>query len=132
CAEAVGAMSALYDMTLEYIKTRQQFGKTLGSFQALQHRMVDVFMACELSRSMVYATTCKLTESTAERQRTASAAKVQIGKAGRLVGQEAIQLHGGMGMTDELPIGHYFKRLTAINTTFGDISYHIARYRQTV
>lgn len=132
CAEAVGAMSALYDMTLEYIKTRQQFGKTLGSFQALQHRMVDVFMACELSRSMVYATTCKLTESTAERQRTASAAKVQIGKAGRLVGQEAIQLHGGMGMTDELPIGHYFKRLTVINTTFGNISYHIARYRQIV
>jgi alkylation response protein AidB-like acyl-CoA dehydrogenase len=132
CAEAVGAMSALYDMTLEYIKTREQFGKTLGSFQALQHRMVDVFMAYELSRSIVYAATCKLTVSTAERQRAASAAKVQIGKAGRLVGQEAIQLHGGMGMTDELPIGHYFKRLTAINTTFGDISYHIARYRQTV
>ncbi len=130
CAEAVGAMSALYEMTLEYIKTREQFGKTLGSFQALQHRMVDVFMACELSRSMVYAATCSLTESAPERRRNTSAAKVQIGKAGRLVGKEAIQLHGGMGMTDELPIGHYFKRLTAINTTFGDISYHIARYRQ--
>ena len=131
CAEAVGAMSALYDKTLEYIKTREQFGKTLGSFQALQHRMVDVFMACELSRSMVYAATCTLTQSTAERQRTASAAKVQVGKAGRLVGQEAIQLHGGMGMTDELPIGHYFKRLTMINTMFGDIAYHTARFRRT-
>lgn len=131
CAEAVGAMSALYEMTLEYIKTRKQFGKTLGSFQVLQHRMVDVFMACELSRSMVYAATCTLGATTAERQRTVSAAKVQIGKAGRLVGKEAIQLHGGMGMTDELPIGHYFKRLTAINTTFGDISYHIARYRMS-
>lgn len=131
CAEAVGAMSALYDMTLEYIKTREQFGKTLGSFQALQHRMVDVFIACELSRSMVYAATCKLAESTVERQRAASAVKVQIGKAGRLVGKEAIQLHGGMGMTDELPIGHYFKHLTAINTIFGDISYHTARFRRT-
>ncbi|MDH3670370.1 MAG: acyl-CoA dehydrogenase family protein [Gammaproteobacteria bacterium] len=131
CAEAVGAMSVLYEMTLEYIKTREQFGKTLGSFQALQHRMVDVFMACELCRSMVYAATCRLTESTAERQCTASAAKVQVGKAGRLVGHEAIQLHGGMGMTDELPIGHYLKRLTMINTMFGDIAYHTARFRRT-
>lgn len=133
CAEAVGAMTALHEVTLDYIKTRQQFGKTIGSFQALQHRMVDVFMACELSRSMAYAAACKLTGTAmVERKRAASAAKVQIGKAGRVVGQEAIQLHGGMGMTDELPIGHYFKRLTVINTTFGDVSHHVTRFRRCI
>ena len=131
CAEAVGAMSALYDATLEHLKSREQFGQPIGRFQAIQHRMVDVFMSCELSRSMMYAATLKLdTPDTRARMRASSAAKVQIGKAGRLVGQEAIQLHGGMGMTDDLPIGHHFKRLTAINTTLGDVAHHLERFRR--
>jgi len=131
CAEAVGAMSALYEATLEHLKTREQFGQAIGRFQAIQHRMVDVFMSCELSRSMTYAATLKLdTSDTRDRMRASSAAKVQIGKAGRTVGQEAIQLHGGMGMTDALPVGHHFKRLTAINTTLGDVAHHVERFRR--
>ncbi len=130
CAEASGIMWAIYEQTLEYHKTREQFGQSLGKFQALQHRMVDVYMKCELSQSMAGAAAVGVTESdAAERKRAASAAKFEIAKYGRDVGQEGVQLHGGIGMTDELVIGHYFKRLTTINSTFGDGAHHLARYR---
>ena len=126
CAEAVGIMQYLYVATLEYLKTRQQFGQPLARFQALQHRMVDLFVAYELSLSMAYMAAVHLEEHHPEqRRRAVSAAKVQIGQAGRHIAEEAIQLHGGMGVTDELAIGHYFKRLTMIERTFGDTDHHL-------
>ena len=129
CAEAVGIMATLCEATLEYLKTRQQFGRPIGQFQVLQHRMVDMYVACELSRSLAYMAAVKLDDAVAiERQRAVSAAKVQIGRAGRFVGQQAVQLHGAMGMTDELAVGHYFKRLTMIDSTFGDTDYHLQRF----
>jgi alkylation response protein AidB-like acyl-CoA dehydrogenase len=129
CAEAIGIMAALCEATLDHLKTRQQFGRPIGEFQVLQHRMVDMYVACELSRSMAYMAAVKLDDANAvERQRAASAAKVQIGRAGRFIGQQAVQLHGAMGMTDELAVGHYFKRLTMIESTFGDVDYHLQRF----
>jgi alkylation response protein AidB-like acyl-CoA dehydrogenase len=129
CAEAVGIMATLCEVTLDYLKTRQQFGRSIGDFQVLQHRMVDMYVACELSRSMAYMAAVKLDDACAtERRRAVSAAKVQIGRAGRFVGQQAVQLHGAMGMTDELAVGHYFKRLTMIDSTFGDADYHLQRF----
>jgi pimeloyl-CoA dehydrogenase small subunit len=128
CAEAVGCMRVLTDATVEYCKTRKQFGQPIGKFQVLQHRMVDMFMECEQSLSMTYMVNLKLDESEAERMKAASAAKAHIGKSGRFVGQQAIQLHGGMGMTDELNIGHYFKRLTMIDAQFGNVDYHFRRF----
>ena len=129
CAEAVGIMSALYTATLQYVKTREQFGQPIGKFQVIKHRMVDMLMACEEARSMAYMATLKLDESDPNvRKRAASAAKVSIGKAARFVGQQSIQLHGGMGMTDELIVGHYFKRLTMIDILFGDVDFHLKRY----
>lgn len=129
CAEAVGIMAALCQTTLDYLKTRQQFGRPIGEFQVLQHRMVDMYVACELSRSMAYMAAVKLDDAEAtERRRAVSAAKVQIGRAGRFIGQQAVQLHGAMGMTDELAVGHYFKRLTMIESTFGDADYHLQRF----
>jgi pimeloyl-CoA dehydrogenase small subunit len=128
CAEAVGCMKVLNQATIEYSKTRKQFGVPIGSFQVLQHRMVDMFMAAEQSVSMTYMVTLKLGDSARERALAASGAKIQIGKAGRLVSQEAVQIHGGMGMTDELSVGHYFKRLTMINSQFGDVDFHLKRY----
>ncbi len=130
-AEAIGGMKELNDATVEYCKTRKQFGVPIGKFQVLQHRMVDMFMAYEQSVSMTYMVALKLEENSAERRKAASGAKVQIGKAGRYVGQQAVQLHGGMGMTDELNVGHYFKRLTMIDTQFGNVDHHLARYSQT-
>ena len=129
CAEAVGIMSALYTATLQYVKTREQFGQPIGKFQVIKHRMVDMLMACEEARSMAYMATLKLDESDPNvRKRAASAAKVCIGKAARFVGQQSIQLHGGIGMTDELVVGHYFKRLTMIDILFGDVDFHLRRY----
>lgn len=128
CAEAVGCMRVLTDATVEYCKTRKQFGQPIGKFQVLQHRMVDMFMECEQSLSMTYMVNLKLDESESERMKAASAAKAHIGKSGRYVGQQAIQLHGGMGMTDELNIGHYFKRLTMIDAQFGNSDYHLRRF----
>lgn len=129
CAEAVGAMTALNDLTLDYLKTRQQFGVPIGSFQVLQHRMADMYMACEEARSMTLMASIKVSEADArERSRAQSAAKIQIGRAGRLIGQEAVQMHGGIGVTDELSVAHYFKRLTMIDTLFGDVSYHMRRF----
>jgi alkylation response protein AidB-like acyl-CoA dehydrogenase len=129
-AEAIGSMKVLNDMTVEYCKTRKQFGVPIGKFQVLQHRMVDMFMNYEQSVSITYMVTLKLNEDAAERRKAASAAKVQIGKAGRFIGQQAVQLHGGMGMTDELAVGHYFKRLTMIDTMFGNVDYHLRRYSE--
>lgn len=127
--EAVGIMWAIYDMTLEYMKTRTQFGETLGSFQALQHRMVDMYMMCEMAQSMAYdaAAACDGSDA-ADRRRTVSAAKSLVGRYGRNVGQEGIQLHGAIGMTMEVPVGHYFKRLCMIDASFGDVAWHEARH----
>ena len=128
CAEALGAMRVMQESTVEYSKTRKQFGVPIGKFQVLQHRMVDMFMAVEQSASMTLMVTLKLGERAESRKKAASAAKVQIGKAGRLVGQSAVQIHGGIGMTDELALGHYFKRVTMIDTLYGNLDHHLARY----
>ena len=129
CAEAVGCMGALNVATLEYLKTRQQFGVPIGRFQALQHRMVDMLIQYEQAKSMACLAAVRVDSPDAgERRRAVSAAKELIGRAGRYVGQQAIQLHGGMGMTDELNVGHYFKRLTAIDATFGDGDHHLSRF----
>ncbi len=128
CAEACGAMKVANAMTVEYSRTRKQFGTAIGKFQVLQHRMVDMFMEHEQSVSMTYMATLKLDEDETTRMKAASAAKVRIGQAGRLVGQAAIQIHGGMGMTDELAIGHYFKRLTIIDSELGNVDHHLKRY----
>jgi pimeloyl-CoA dehydrogenase small subunit len=128
CAEAVGAMRKLHEGTLDYARQRKQFGVPIASFQVLQHRMVDMFMNVEQSVSMTYMATMKIDEADAERAKAVSAAKVQIGKACKFVGQNAIQIHGGMGMTDELAIGHYFKRATMIEGLFGSVDHHLRRY----
>ena len=128
CAEAVGVMDLLRETTLEYLKTRQQFGRPLGAFQVLQHRAVDMLIACEEARSLALMATLNLDRPSPERRRAVSAAKAHIGTAGRKVGQEAVQLHGGMGVTDELKVGHYFKRLTMIDTFFGDSAHHLDRF----
>ena len=132
CAEAVGVMDSLHEQTLEYLNTREQFGVKLGKFQALQHRSVDMFVACQEARTMTYVATLSLDKPRTERIRAVSAAKSHIGRAGRLVGQEAVQLHGGMGMTDELAVGHYFKRLTMIDTLFGNMDHHLERFAAAV
>ena len=128
CAESVGAMSEMHALTVEYLKTRKQFGVTIGSFQALQHKAVDMFVALELARSItLYATMMAGSDDAVERRRAMSAAKVQVGKSARLVGQHAIQLHGGVGMTMEYKVGHYFKRTTMIDLMFGDVDYHLSK-----
>src|SRR5207302_741062 len=125
-AEAVGAMAAMHDLTLEYLRTRRQFGVPIGSFQVLQHRAVDMFVALEQARSMAMLATMMAAEpDDKERRKAIAAAKVQIGRSARLVGQQAIQLHGGIGMTMEYKVGHYFKRVTAIDSTFGDADHHL-------
>ena len=128
CAEAVGAMAAAVDLTVAYLQTRRQFGAPIGSFQALQHRAVDMFIALEQARSMAMLAAMMASEAdAAERGKAIASAKVQIGRSGRFIGQQAVQLHGGIGMTAEHQIGHYFKRLTAIDITFGDADHHLAR-----
>jgi alkylation response protein AidB-like acyl-CoA dehydrogenase len=130
CAEAVGIMWVMHDLTLDYIKVRKQFGVALGSFQALQHRMVNIYMTCQLAQSITMAAVAALDSGDATaRGRAVSAAKAQIGRAARHVGEDAIQLHGGIAMTDEYAVGHYFKRLTMIRLTFGDEEFHLRRYR---
>lgn len=129
CAEAVGAMKMMHDITLDYARTRKQFGVPIASFQVLQHRMVDMFMAYEQSVSMTYMVALKVGDpSPVERAKAASAAKVQIGKAGRFIGQSAVQIHGGIGMTEEYRVGHYFKRATMIDSQFGNVDYHLRRF----
>jgi pimeloyl-CoA dehydrogenase small subunit len=127
CAEAVGAMQAMQDLTLEYLKTRKQFGRPIGSFQVLQHRSVDMLVAVEQARSMaMFAAVMAAEENPIERRKAISAAKVQIGRSARQVGQEAIQLHGGIGMTNEYAVGHYFKRVTMIDQLYGDADTHLS------
>jgi alkylation response protein AidB-like acyl-CoA dehydrogenase len=128
CAEACGVLRRLHTGTLEYTKQRKQFGVPIASFQVLQHRMVDMFIQVEQAVSMTYMAHIKLSEPAAERAKALSAAKVQIGRACKFVGQNAIQLHGGMGMTDEMAIGHYFKRATMIEGEFGSVDHHLKRY----
>ena len=127
-AEALGIMGELNAKTLEYTRTREQFGVPIGSFQALQHRMVDTFMACEQTRSLLYRAVCAITDEQEDAVTAVHALRVMVDKAGRQISGEAIQLHGGMGMTDELDIGHYAKRLMMINTTFGNGDYHQAKF----
>ncbi len=129
CAEAVGAMGMLMETTLDYLKTRQQFGGPIGRNQALQHRMVDMQIAFEQAKSMaLLAAMMASNPDHAARRRAVSAAKVQIDRSGRFIGQQAIQLHGGIAMTDEYKAGHYFKRLTMIGATFGDADHHLGRF----
>jgi alkylation response protein AidB-like acyl-CoA dehydrogenase len=128
CAEAVGAMDALFNATLEYLKTRKQFGIAIGSFQALQHRMADMYIHLEQARSMALLVAARMSCDAEERRKVASAAKVRIGQAAKFIGQQAVQLHGGMGVTDELPAAHHFKRLTMIELTLGDVDHHLERF----
>ena len=131
CSEAVGTMQAMHDLTLEYLKTRKQFGRPIGSFQVLQHRSVDMLVALEQARSMAMFAAVMAEESNpVERRRAIAAAKVQIGRSGRHIGQEAIQLHGGIGMTMEYSVGHYFKRMTMIDQLYGDADKHLTNLAQ--
>lgn len=130
CSEAVGCMRKVLADTVEYCKQRQQFGQPIGSFQVLQHRMVDMHMELEQSVAAVYLAMLNLDADEVSRARAVSVAKATIGRAARMIGQEAVQLHGAMGMTEELAIGHYFKRLTAIQYEFGTTDHHIARYAE--
>jgi pimeloyl-CoA dehydrogenase small subunit len=126
CAEAVGAMAIMHELTVDYLKTRRQFGREIGSFQILQHRAVDMLIALEQARSMaMFAAMMAAEENAVERRNAAAAAKVQIGRSGKFIGQQAIQLHGGIGMTMEYKVGHYFKRVTMIDTMFGDADHHL-------
>jgi alkylation response protein AidB-like acyl-CoA dehydrogenase len=128
CAEAIGAMETMQASTLEYVKTRTQFGQPIGTFQVIQHRLVDMYMALELAKSMVLIAAAGMADADpAERSRLAATAKVKTGEAIRLIGEDAIQIHGGMGMTDEMAISHYFKRITMIDATFGDTDHHLGR-----
>jgi alkylation response protein AidB-like acyl-CoA dehydrogenase len=129
CAETVGIIAALNEATLNYLKTRKQFGVPIGKFQALQHRMADMFIAAEQSRSMaVNAAVYADSEDAAVRRRAVSGAKAYIGRAARLVGQEAVQMHGAMGVVDDVIVSHYFKRLTMIDMSLGDVDHHLARF----
>ncbi len=129
CAEAIGAMDALNHATVEYTKTRQQFGVPIARFQALQHRMAEMLIHAEQARSLTYLAAARYSsESPDERRRTISAAKVRVGQAARYVGQQAVQLHGGMGVTNEVAAAHLFKRLTIIDTTLGDVDHHLERF----
>ncbi|MCK9684373.1 acyl-CoA dehydrogenase family protein [Scleromatobacter humisilvae] len=124
-AEAVGAMDKLFELTVDYLNTRKQFGVAIGTFQALRHRLADMKMQLELARSMSYYATLKLGEAPDVRRRAVAQAKVQLGNSARFLGQQAIQLHGGIGMTDEYIGSHYFKRLTTMEMQFGDTMHHI-------
>lgn len=128
CAEAVGGMRQMLHETISYTKQRRQFGQPLADFQVLQHRMVDMYMALEQAVSAVYLATLRLDADAEARAKAASAAKATIAQSARFIGQNAVQLHGGMGMTDELAVGHYFKRAAVIEGQFGSRDYHLARY----
>ncbi|NVN53813.1 acyl-CoA dehydrogenase family protein [Mycolicibacterium hippocampi] len=130
CAEAVGCMRKVLSDTVEYCKQRQQFGQPIGSFQVLQHRMVDMYMEVEQAAAAALLATLHLEADDITRARAVSAAKATVGRAAQFVGQQAVQLHGGMGMTEELAIGHYFKRLTALQFEFGSTDHHVTRYAE--
>jgi alkylation response protein AidB-like acyl-CoA dehydrogenase len=127
CAEAVGAMTRAHELTVEYLKVRKQFGTPIGSFQALQHRAVDMLVMIEQARSLsMYATMMAEAADAKARAQAISAAKAYVGRAGKLVGEQAIQLHGGIGVTEECAVGHYYRRLTMIDILFGDSAHHLA------
>ena len=128
-AEAVGAMTASYTKTVQYTKEREQFAQPISNFQVLQHRMVDMFIETELTKSLLIKATLQLDSDDQDAVNTISALKVQVGKAGRLFGQHAVQLHGGMGVSNEMSIGHYLKRFTAIDSMFGNTQYNINKYQ---
>ena len=130
CAEAVGAMDALLEATVDYTKQRKQFGQSISSFQVLRHRMVDMYMEIELTRSLLMATAWKLDNGSGDAEQCVAALKAKVDKAGRYVSHNAIQLHGGIGTTDEFSVGHYFKRLAAIGVMFGSRDSHLSRYMQ--
>jgi alkylation response protein AidB-like acyl-CoA dehydrogenase len=128
CAEAVGAMDALHDITLEYIKTRQQFGKPIGSFQVVQHRMVDIAIACEEARSITYRATLEADSGAVDNGRLISAAKARVGQTALFVGRQAVQLHGGVGTSEELVVSHYLRRLMMIDLSYGNADHHRERF----
>ena len=125
CAEAVGVMDKTLAITVDYMNTRKQFGVAIATFQALRHRVADMKMQLELARSMSYYASLKLLAPAAERRRAMARAKVQLGQSMRFVGQQAVQLHGGIGVTDEYIVSHYFKKLTQLETAFGDTLHHL-------
>jgi pimeloyl-CoA dehydrogenase len=129
-AEAVGSMEAASDATLDYLRTRQQFGVAIGSFQALQHRMVDMVVAAEEARSMAYHATLNLHRGAADRARAVSAGKVRVSESGLYVGQQAVQLHGGVGISEELIVSHHLRRQMMLNLAFGPIEHHRSRFAQ--
>ena len=131
-ADALGAMESLNAQTLEYLKTRKQFGTHIGSFQALQHRMVDMFAACENAKTLLYRAVCAAQANDEDAERSLLALKVMIGRAGRKIGGEGIQMHGGMGMTEELAVGFYVKRLMIANTLFGDADHQQQKFAALV
>jgi len=128
CAEGVGVLKKMHSDTTDYLQQRRQFGQPLASFQALQHRMVDMYLQLEMAASSMYLVTLSLADAAPDRARAASAAKVTMAKACRFIGQNAVQLHGAMGMTDELPLSHYFKRATTLEHEFGSVDFHLARH----
>jgi len=128
CNEAVGAMRLMTSLTQDYAKQRKQFGRAIAEFQVIQHRLVDMFMATEECVSLALLATIKLAAGDEERARAVSSAKALVGRQGRFVGQAAVQTHGGMGVTDEMRVGHYFKRVTMIDATFGNVDYHLRRF----
>jgi alkylation response protein AidB-like acyl-CoA dehydrogenase len=128
CGEALGSMSHLVPTTAEYTRTREQYGAPLAKFQVLQHRMADMYIQTETARSMAYVASLSLEGDAAERARIVSAAKAQIGKSGKFVGYQAVQLHGGMGVSEELDIGHHYIRLSTLNQLFGDTAFHLRRF----
>ena len=127
-AESIGCMTACYNKTIEYTKGRQQFGQPISKFQVLQHRMVDMFMETEVCKSLLYKAMLECDSNQDTKSKSVSALKYQIGTSGRLVSQEAVQLHGGMGVSDEMLIGHYLKKLVAIDALFGNSDYHLKKY----
>lgn len=127
-AQSIGVMHGVMDLTAEYIKTRSQFGQPIGKFQALQHRMSEMFVEAQHTRSILYRGMAHLDKPADERRRAISAAKAAVGKAGRFVCAQGVQLHGGIGMTEEYPVGHYFRMMTLLEKQFGDIDYHLARF----
>ena len=127
-AEGLGCMEAVLEITSEYLKTRQQFGQAIGKFQALQHRMAEMFVEVQETRSILYRGVAHLDDAPAVRRQAVSAAKVILGSAGRFVGGQGIQLHGGIGLTDEYQIGHYYKRLLVLEKLYGDSDWHLGRF----
>jgi alkylation response protein AidB-like acyl-CoA dehydrogenase len=128
CAEACGVTRVLHATTLDYAKQRKQFGKAIGDFQVIQHRLVDMFMEVEQSVSITLMATLKL--DTDERAQAVSAAKAKVGRGAKFVGQNAVQIHGGIGISNELAVGHYFKRSTMIEGQFGSVDHHMGRYEK--